>query len=142
VTLPGPGKFQRACLLLCIGLGSACASDVDPHAGHAAHGAPSGASCPDDSDLDYESFGAAFLDRYCISCHSSALSPAERGGAPFGFDYDTHAGLWDSGIEHVDYVAAAGAAHENDFMPPRATLLQPTGHERALLGEWLSCGAP
>jgi hypothetical protein len=121
---------------------SACAGDVDPHAGHAGHGAPSDASCPEESELDYASFGARFLGRYCVDCHSSALAPAERGGAPFGFDYDTQAALLDSGIEHVDYVAAIGPSSENAFMPPIASPLQPTAEERLQLGEWLACGAP
>lgn len=148
MALAKQGKFQRrwlsrgASLLLCVNLSAACASEVDPHAGHAAHGAPSDASCPDDSTLDYASFGADFLARYCVDCHSSTLKPAQRGGAPFGYDYDTHAALWDSGIEHVDYVAAFGPGHQNDFMPPSSFLAQPTREERARLGEWLACGAP
>ncbi len=91
------GIFQRLCSFVFLGawLGGAlagalgCAVDAGSHAGHAAHGAPSGASCPEGSTLDYASFGATFLDRYCVDCHSSTLAPAARSGAPFGSDYDT-----------------------------------------------------
>jgi len=119
-----------------------CAVDADPHAGHGNHGAPSGAVCPTDSPLDYASFGAQFLERYCVACHASALSPSAREGAPFGADYDTLELLLESGIEHVDYVAASGPDSQNDFMPPATFVAQPTREEREALGQWLACGAP
>ena len=72
----------------------------------------------------------------------STLLPAERSGAPFGTDYDTRDSLIASGLMHVDYVAAAGPEHDNDFMPPRSFTSQPTLEERLALGEWLACGAP
>jgi len=133
------GSSCALALLLAV---SGCALDADPHAAHANRGAPSGAECPEDSHLRYESFGAAFLGRYCVDCHSSTLAPAERQGAPFGADYDSHEGLLASGISHVDYVAAAGPEVENDFMPPRDHAVQPTLAEREALGSWLACGAP
>jgi len=119
-----------------------CTIDADPHAGHGSHGAPTGAVCPPQSTLDYDSFGATFLERYCVDCHSSALSPSARDGAPFGADYDTLELLTESGIEHVDYVAAAGPESQNAFMPPATFALQPTQQEREALGQWLACGAP
>jgi hypothetical protein len=141
----GKGKFQRLCTLgLALwALGcSGAGEDGDPHAGHANQGVPSGAGCPSESRLDYETFGAAFLGKYCIACHSSSLAPAEREGAPFGADYDSLSVLIESGVEHVDYVAAAGPDGHNDFMPPADFPQQPTLGERQALGEWLACGAP
>ena len=140
-------KFQLvwtvAVILWALGCsGAGQAEDSDPHAGHASYGAPSGATCPSESHLDYESFGAHFLTKYCVACHSSSLGPSEREGAPFGADYDSLAVLLESGVEHVDYVAAAGPEGHNDFMPPATFAAQPTLAEREALGEWLACGAP
>lgn len=139
-------KLQQACTLGLVLWALGCSGEGSAHgglhAGHAGAGAPTGARCPSDSPLDYESFGAAFLTRYCVACHSSELSPGERSGAPFGADYDTRAVLLDSGVEHVDYVAAAGPDGENDFMPPADFAAQPSRREREALGEWLACGAP
>lgn len=140
-------KFQHLCTLG-LGLwalgcsGADATADADSHAGHANYGVPSGAGCPTESPLDYDTFGAAFLEKYCVACHSSSLAPAEREGAPFGADYDSLSVLIESGLEHVDYVAAAGPDGHNDFMPPADFPEQPTLRERQALGEWLACGAP
>jgi hypothetical protein len=144
--VPFLGKFQHLCRcggwLLAATSVLGCGGESDPHAGHATHGAQSGAVCPEGSELSYESFGAAFLTRYCVDCHSSARLPTEREGAPFGTDYDTLDALTASGIEHVDYVAAVGPAHANHFMPPQTFGPQPTEQERQALGQWIACGAP
>jgi mono/diheme cytochrome c family protein len=144
--VPFLGKFQHLCRyagwLLAATTVLGCGGESNLHAGHDSHGAESGAVCPEGSDLSYESFGAAFMTRYCVDCHSSARLPAEREGAPFGTDYDSLEALYASGIEHVDYVAAAGPAHANAFMPPPTFSRTPTEEERLVLGQWIACGAP
>ena len=92
------------------------------------------AGCPPDSYLDYRNFGAPFLRSWCTGCHSSELTGDARAGAPIGVDLDTRAGA----LAHLDGIKRR-AAVELPTMPPRGA---PGADERALLNEWLSCGAP
>ena len=91
-------------------------------------------SCPPDSVLSYESFGAPFMATWCTTCHSSALPEAERAGAPLGVDFDSLEAI----RARADRVWARAAGH-NNTMPPVAG---PSEDDRLLLGEWLACGAP
>ncbi|MDX2053412.1 MAG: hypothetical protein SFV15_13525 [Polyangiaceae bacterium] len=100
---------------------------------------PSGAVCAAGSTLTYESFGKTFMQTYCTSCHSSALSGTSRSGAPSDHDFDTVGGIR-SALEHIDSNAAAGPLGTNTAMPPGN--LKPSLDERKRLGEWLACGAP
>jgi cytochrome c5 len=109
---------------------------------HEEEGEPSGATCPADSTLTYDTFGQSFMEQYCTGCHSSALSGAARQGAPSDHDFDTLAGIRDVGAEHIDGLAAAGPSHVNTAMPPAAQSAKPSEAERRLLGEWLACGIP
>lgn len=100
----------------------------------------SGASCPSGSTLTYDNFARAFFEQYCTRCHSSALTGAERNGAPNGYNWDTLDGVRAIAPERIDAVAAAGPNKVNTFMPldePR-----PSVAEREQLGEWLACGTP
>ncbi|MBK8262519.1 MAG: hypothetical protein IPK80_14450 [Nannocystis sp.] len=90
--------------------------------------------CPPDSLLTLENFGGPFLLDHCMSCHHSALPADMRQDAPLGVDFDQLAAvraqaprIW------------ARAADQNATMPP---LGPPAADQRALLGEWLACGAP
>lgn len=138
----------RNSLLLCsLALGIACGSDdqnEDDGADHdpAAADDPSGATCPEDSALTYESFGKAFLDEYCTSCHSSVLVGTERNGASSDHNFDTIQGVRAVSREHIDAWAAAGPSSMNEFMPPEDADLFPSEQERRDLGEWLACGTP
>jgi uncharacterized membrane protein len=96
------------------------------------------AACGDDvdrtcasTDLTYETFGAAFVTSWCRGCHSR--DQMMRQGAPEGVDLDTRA----------DVARLAGAiralAGAGRAMPPAGG---PSAEERALLVEWLDCGAP
>ena len=91
------------------------------------------APCPDDSELTYDNFGRAFLDSHCQRCHAS--DAGDRNGAPRGFTFDTREQV----LEHREriFVRAAG---DNTSMPPGPD--DPPAEERALLAEWLACGAP
>jgi hypothetical protein len=90
--------------------------------------------CPEDSFLTFENFGAIHLLNYCTGCHSSGLPADQRQGAPLEIVFD--------GIEDVRAHAPriwARAGDHNATMPPVGA---PSESERALLGEWLACGAP
>ena len=104
-------------------------------------GMASGATCPQGSTLTYTSFGKAFMDQYCVSCHASSLSGAARQGAPSDHDFDTLALVHATEAEHIDENAAAGPNAVNTEMPPAGSKA-PSEEERRKLGEWLACGAP
>jgi uncharacterized membrane protein len=80
------------------------------------------------------------VEAYCVSCHSSTLSGAERRGAPSDHNFDSLIGIVEE-LDHIDEDAAAGPNVVNRVMPP-AGLPAPSVAERTLLGEWLACGAP
>lgn len=140
-------------LLVC---GIASCTNSHEHGSH--EGEPSGATCPDESTLTYNNFGKAFMDNYCVSCHSSSLPSHERQGAPSDHNFDTLAEIQNTHLEHIDLVAAAGPNSTNTFMPPEdhvhddsttdnhphhtAAMPYPSTTERFSLGEWLACGAP
>ena len=90
--------------------------------------------CPSDSFLTYENFGGPFINSNCTGCHHSALSDGERQNAPPGFDFETVALI----RTHADRIWAR-SGDDNATMPPAGP---PEAEERALLGEWLACGAP
>ena len=89
--------------------------------------------CPPDSELTYDNFGASFLDGNCQPCHASASE--DRNGAPVSFTFDTA----DDVRSHRERIFAR-AAGRNTSMPPGPD--DPPAEERALLAEWLACGAP
>ena len=109
-------------------------------------GGPTGAECPPDSTLTYRlpsgdpGFAQTFFTNYCIRCHASALTGADRHGAPPDRNYDSLVGLVETGGALIDGAAAAGPLRANTFMPrsdPR-----PSDAERHQLGEWLACHMP
>ncbi len=90
--------------------------------------------CPDDNFLSYENFGGPFVLTYCTGCHASGVPADQRQGAPLMVNFDD--------IEDIRSQAAgiwARAADQNETMPPVGAADM---EERALLGEWLACGAP
>jgi len=90
--------------------------------------------CPEDSFLSWENFGDPFMRNWCTGCHSVSLLEAERGAAPMGIDFNSPDGV----KSHLERVWVR-AGDENRTMPPAGG---PGAAERALLGEWLACGAP
>ncbi|MCB9560780.1 MAG: hypothetical protein H6708_10275 [Kofleriaceae bacterium] len=97
---------------------------------------PTNATCPSDSTLTYENFGAPFMEAYCTRCHSSELRGADRHGAPLYHDFDSLGGIV-AVANHVDWYTAAGPDAINEIMPPDGDT--PTLDERYQLGEWLAC---
>jgi hypothetical protein len=90
--------------------------------------------CPEDSELTFESFGGPFLITWCNGCHASGMPEAERQGAPLGIDFDDIGQI----RAQAERIWARSGDH-NVTMPPAGG---PEDDERALLGEWLACGAP
>jgi uncharacterized membrane protein len=97
----------------------ACGADTDPRC--------------DRSFLRYANFGAPFIVSWCRACHSAALAPDARQDAPVDVNFDTLDDIrrWSPRI-----TLRAGLA---TTMPPAGG---PSADERALLVEWLRCGAP
>lgn len=115
---------------------AACGNDIEP---------PDGVPSPDEeppdleparcdtSYLDYGNFGEPFALDWCRGCHSSSVPAGMRQKAPMGVNFDTHADVqqWKERI----LIRAGGNA---PTMPPAGG---PSADERALLAEWLACGA-
>jgi uncharacterized membrane protein len=112
------GRARAATHLLVVAL-AACGSDTDP-------------AC-DASFLRYDNFGSPFLSNWCRACHSAALPADMRQLAPVDVNFDTLDEIrrWSRFIEL--------AAGEGVAMPPAGG---PSADERAMLTEWLRCGAP
>jgi uncharacterized membrane protein len=99
-------------------------------------GSETGSTCPADSTLTYESFGAPFMEAYCTRCHSSDVAVPDRGGAPTDVNFDTLDGIL-AEADEIDELAAAGPDSVNSQMPPSDP--RPSEAERRQLGEWLAC---
>jgi hypothetical protein len=93
-------------------------------------GDPTGSTCPEDSALTYENFGAAFMETNCLSCH--------RAGGPESPTLSTLEQIR-SNADEIDRAAASGPDTTNTYMPDGASVATA---ERKKLGEWLACGAP
>lgn len=135
LTRPGNRSLARAPIAALVLMLGACGEDAESH-----DGSPSGAVCPPDSTLTYESFGRKFMSDYCTRCHSSTLTGAARNGAPSDHDFDTLEGIRATDPAHIDEHAAAGPEQVNTAMPP--TEPRPSVAERRQLGEWLACEMP
>ncbi len=86
-------------------------------------GTTGSASCGSDSTLTYANFGEQFMATYCLACHTSRAQPALTSQA------DVQA-----------YASKIMAAAVNSTRMPQGGSV--SADERALLGEWLACGAP
>ena len=95
-----------------------------------------GSVCPTTAPPTYDTFAKPFFDTYCVSCHSSARTGAQRGGAPVGRDYDTLAGVR-TDLDAIDAESAAGPDATNTSIPPG--IPQPSADDRKKLGEFLAC---
>ena len=85
------------------------------------------------TQLRYQNFGAAFVDSYCQSCHSS--QSIDRQGAPGEFIFDT--------VEQIQRHRArifVRSAADNDSMPPGPN--DPSKEQRKQLAEWLALRRP
>jgi uncharacterized membrane protein len=82
--------------------------------------------------LSYDDFGEPFIANWCRGCHSEGNIPGMRQGAPPDVNFDTLAEVRSYAGEIVD-MAGTGR-----MMPPAGG---PSDAERAMLIEWISCGA-
>jgi uncharacterized membrane protein len=85
------------------------------------------------SYLDYSNFGEPFLLDWCAGCHSAALPANMRQMAPAGVDFDS--------IEGVRQFQARILARGAGAMPTMPPAGGPSAEERAMLAEWIECGA-
>lgn len=101
-------------------------------------GTPTGATCPKDSSLSYDSFGKDFMMKYCLRCHSESVKGPARNNAPSDHNFDTK-GEIALLAPHIDQYAGAGPDSTNTKMPLGDP--KPSEEERKKLAEWLACGA-
>jgi len=103
----------------------ACGTDAEP--------APELDPACATSTLTYDNFGGPFMLDWCRGCHSSGQPDGMRQGAPLGVDFDDrpHVLQWSTEIEAL-------ATGTMPSMPPAAG---PSVEERAMLAEWVHCGA-
>lgn len=85
------------------------------------------------SALTYETFGEAFLISWCRGCHSRDLEESMRQGAPLEVNFNALAEVR-ARARRVAFLVG-----EARTMPPAGG---PGDGERALLVEWVGCGAP
>ena len=82
----------------------------------------------------YIASGVPFFLTHCTGCHSSTIATEDRQGAPANVNFDNV----DEIVAQADRVWAR-SADQNETMPPINSV---SAAERAMLGEWLACGAP
>jgi uncharacterized membrane protein len=107
---------------------------------HEHGGTATGTACPATDAPTAQNFGTAFLQTYCLACHSASVTGTARQGATEGVNYDTLEDVRRQAAL-IDTHAAAGPNATNTEMPP-AQRSQPSQQEREKLGQWLACGAP
>ncbi len=78
----------------------------------------------DPCKVHYADFGAAFMDKYCLSCHHSEKKGFGRKGAPKGYDFDDVTVIVKEAKEIVEEVVV------RKDMPPTFSK-KPTDEERA-----------
>jgi uncharacterized membrane protein len=115
-----------AAWLVAASLLAACGSDapIEPQ--------PKDTSCAD-SFLTYQNFGAPFIADWCRGCHSAQLPLDMRQSSPPSVNFDDLAT-----IQAANARIFARATGDAPTMPPAGG---PGPEERALLAEWLRCGA-
>lgn len=134
-------RFLSLLMLTSLGLGAnGCGGSSGDTGGDGHVHSSTGATCPSTDAPTAQNFGQAFLESYCLSCHSASVTGPGRGGAPANINFDTLEQVR-SQSHGIDEHAAAGPSATNTEMPPRG-LPQPTLAERQKLGQWLACGAP
>src|SRR5688500_439205 len=84
---------------------------------HIELGPLTGTECPQESTLTFANFGEAFMEDYCLRCHSSSVVGVDREGAPSDHNFDTLAEIR-TFHEHIDQMAGSGPEATNDQMPP------------------------
>ncbi len=100
-------------------------------------GPPTETVCPPEgTQLTYDNFGEAFMEDYCLRCHSIDVEGADRQGAPSDHNFDTRLEVL-ALKEHIDWMTGAGPGAVNEQMPPSGNA--PSLEERTQLSTWLAC---
>jgi uncharacterized membrane protein len=84
------------------------------------------------SYLTYDNFGEPFMTSWCRGCHSDQVAAPMRQRAPLGVDFDTLDEV------RVQSISIAITTVTDRTMPPAGG---PSDEERAMLDQWLRCGA-
>lgn len=95
------------------------------------------AGVPDEvceTELTYQNFGEPFMLDWCRGCHSAGLPVDMRQDAPLDANFEQLAE-----IRARSALIIQRATGSMPTMPPAAG---PSDQERAMLAEWLACGAP
>lgn len=114
--------------LIVAGTGAGCGSD-----GATGGDPPIDPGACETSYLDYDNFGEPFLLDWCAGCHSAGLPLNMRQMAPADVNFDT----LDGARRFADRIAARATGPMAN-MPPAGG---PSAEERAMLAEWIACGA-
>lgn len=115
------------------------ACGTDPVAGDGHQGGGGDTIVPVDPDtcatsyLTYENFGDPFVASWCRGCHSSEVPVGMRQKAPDDVNFDEVGDVRTWGAQISAKVTGAEPS-----MPPAGG---PSDDERALLAEWIACGA-
>lgn len=119
-------SWPSLALLVALGCGNDHALDDDDDV-------PPADRC-ETSYLTYRNFGEPFALDWCRGCHSAEVPPGMRQKAPIDINFDTH----DDVMQWRERITNRATGDEAT-MPPAGG---PAAEERALLAEWLACGAP
>jgi hypothetical protein len=101
-------------------------------------GEDTGSTCPPVDPPSYASFGQAFMQTYCLDCHSQTKLGDDRNGAPVTIDFDTRS-LVRENTSKIDKQAAFGPKAKNRLMPESGHDPVPSDAERVRLGEYIAC---
>jgi uncharacterized membrane protein len=132
--------WRQIALAVGVSLAAGCAAGSDaPDTVTPITGLPSGATCPEGSELSYDNFGREFFEAHCLRCHSAAISGAMR-QAPLDRNFDDVT-MIRTLARQIDQQAGVGPTQQNQIMPPEGES-KPTLEQRMQLAQWLACGAP
>jgi uncharacterized membrane protein len=112
-------------LSMCLALLAACGDDDDA----------SGGDCSASDAPTYDTFGRAFIDEYCASCHGANVTGTARNGAPAGATLSTLAEI-QAQADALRQVVSIGKT-----MPAEEASKKPSDEERELFGTWMACDA-
>lgn len=115
-----------AALIIMVAWLGACGDKIDPLT------APSNGGNGGPMTATYEQDIKPILEQYCVTCHSSALSGAQRNGAPTSVNFDTYE-LAVANSERANFRISART------MPPGGEL---PSELRATFQEWVNNGTP
>lgn len=118
---------------------SSDAETGDPTGGAASGSGTTAADACADSVLTWENFGEPFMLSWCTSCHHSALPTVQRACAPCYVNLDRHAGVHTLSAS-IELRVLDSAEQEGVKLMPPAVIIP--DDQRALLREYLECGAP